>query len=101
MDSGIVEVNKAFGMNLPKANQVRYRKMTTCQILERDSPLAEQEDQAPLQEFVLEPGQNGLVTTQDSTTVSYGAAPASDLVTNVTLQVGLSAYTNLQRVVMR
>jgi hypothetical protein len=33
VDSGLLDVNEAFGMNLARNDQVRYRKKTTCQIL--------------------------------------------------------------------
>lgn len=33
IDSGLLDVNEAFGMNLANVDGVRYRKKTTCQIL--------------------------------------------------------------------
>jgi hypothetical protein len=36
MDSGLVDVNSAFGMNLAASDRVMYRKRTTCGVLPDD-----------------------------------------------------------------
>ena len=33
LDSGLVDVNEAFGLNLPRKSRTKYRKKTTCGIL--------------------------------------------------------------------
>ncbi|KAH3977344.1 hypothetical protein HBH68_230830 [Parastagonospora nodorum] len=33
MDSGLVDLNKAFGLNLPNSERVSYRRKTTCAVL--------------------------------------------------------------------
>jgi hypothetical protein len=35
-DSGLVDVNRLFGLNLPSSSRVQFRKKTTCQILPTD-----------------------------------------------------------------
>lgn len=50
-DSGLVDLNYGFGLNLPKRDRVRYRRPTTCAIINMEGRIKVAEDQSKSKYF--------------------------------------------------
>lgn len=78
MDSGLLDVNDAFGLNLASVDRVMYRKKTTCAILPVENhasviPAAGVPEYKP----TADPGEEALI-------ISYGNSPGNDTSRNQT-----------------
>lgn len=84
LDSALLDVNQAFGMNLPSKNRVQYRKKTTCGVLPTDGHYDGQKpslddlgqefiaDNEPTEFISVKYGQSG--NNKGNTTVIFGSA---------------------------
>jgi hypothetical protein len=88
VDSGLLDVGKTFGLNLPHKDQVQYRKLTTCQVL----PVDGYTKVAPFEKFKQTMGRDAL-PNEEVMHIDFGGSilhSPTYAPTNITVVTGLT-----------
>ena len=95
MDSGLLDMNDAFGLNLPSRDKVQFRKKTSCAVL----PLANRTTVVPATAY---PGMNRpLLPNEELLITNFGDFPGNSTWKNATFVLSLLTANVTDRFILR